>query len=110
MGLPEEIVERRARNELRFREVNERIREVASPGGDEPLIVLCECGRPECLEQIDIAAAGYEAVRADGRRFVVTPGHVSPDLEHVVLRERGYLVVEKTSDAAELAERHDPRD
>lgn len=110
MAGPETIAERqRPRNELLFREVNERIREVSRHEPDDPLIILCECGRPECLDQIDIVSADYEAVRAHGSWFALVPGHVSPALEQVVARHRGYFVVDKTGGAGELAGRHDPR-
>ena len=59
-------IERVARNEVLFREVNERIAELAEQQGRSDLPTLCECGRSECADSVMIAAADYEAVRAEG--------------------------------------------
>ena len=45
--------DRIARNEALFREVNERVREVAAEGG-ELTGFLCECGREECTETVPL--------------------------------------------------------
>ena len=98
-----------ARNEILFREVNERIVEVAAADRpDDDVIVLCECGRPECLLQLDVPAATYAEVRDHGARFLVWPEHVDPAVEQVVSRASGYLVVEKNGAAGERAEELDP--
>lgn len=98
-------VRQRARNEILFREVNEKIREVSRTNGGAELIGLCECGRQECLEQIDITRTEYELVRAQAAWFIVVPGHAERDIEHPVKVADGHLVVEKTGLAGELAER-----
>ncbi|HSK17167.1 MAG TPA: hypothetical protein VK915_13510 [Gaiellaceae bacterium] len=100
--------ERLARNEVLFREVNERIEEVKSPQ-DEATEFLCECGRRECTETIALTKAEYEAVRADATTFAVVPGHEIPDIETVVHRAGGYSVVRKDEDESEIAREHDPR-
>jgi hypothetical protein len=67
-------------NEALFREVNERIWETdasfAAPG-DEPsryLEFLCECGRLDCIEHIELTAPEYESVRAEPDQFALAPG------------------------------------
>jgi predicted NBD/HSP70 family sugar kinase len=102
--------ERFARNEALFREANERIEEVSRRHeiGDN-LEFLCECGRRDCLETIALARAEYEAVRREGDRFFVAPGHELPEVERVVERHERYFVVEKLGQAGELAEAQDPR-
>jgi hypothetical protein len=111
MGPSPAVVRRlRARNELLFRQVNERIEQIS---GEErragELIILCECGHKECLEHVEIAPEDYEAVRRAGSHFVLLAGHEDPEMEDVVARHAGYVVVEKRGEAGELAERHDPR-
>jgi len=99
--------ERVARNEALFREVNERVEGLA---GDSPRIdFVCECGDLDCLERLELTRTTYEQVRSDPRRFVVAPGHENPDVERVVARLEGYLVVEKVAEAARVAVEHDPR-
>ena len=97
------------RTEILFREVNEHIVELTDAGQTgEPVILLCECGRPDCLVQIEVTAAVYAAVREHATYFIVLPGHVAPEIERVVHREDRYLVVEKVGSAGELAREHEP--
>jgi hypothetical protein len=100
----------RARNEVRFREVNQKIHEVSTGVRNaELLIILCECGDEDCLHQIELSAKEYEAVRGHGTRFVLHPGHERGRDERVVARKPGFLIVEKLAEAADVAEQHDPR-
>jgi hypothetical protein len=101
-----------AENETRFREVNERLESAqASVGtGNGGIDVLCECGDRDCTEQVTLALADYEAVRADPVAFVVKPGHEAPEAEHLVERHGHYNIVRKQGEAAEIADEHDPRD
>ncbi len=101
-----------AENETRFREVNERLESVqTSVGtGNGGIAILCECGDSDCIEQITLALADYEAVRADPVAFLVKPGHEAPEAEQLVERHGDYNVVRKQGEAGELANEHDPRD
>ena len=99
-------------NEAVFREVNERIEDLAQSFGlgDQPLDLVCECGNASCVEQIRMTAAEYEAIRKDPTLFAIHPGHEIPEVEEVAERRTGYDVVRKfAGDAAALAEQTDPR-
>ena len=97
-----------ARNEILFREVNERIVEVSDPGHpEEAVIVLCECGRADCLLQLDVPAATYGEVRDHGARFLLLAEHVDPNVERIVRREHGFVIVEKIGAAGVLAQEAD---
>lgn len=99
--------ERVGKNEVVFREVNERINEVTREGTAE---YLCECGYATCTETIQMTVADYEAVRADPTTFAVLPGHEIPDVEDVVAQSDGFVVVrKKAGEAAVLAAELDPR-
>ena len=79
-----------------FREVNERIREVNSsfaPDTAHGEILLCECGRADCAERLEVPLEVYEVVRSEGHRYLVAPGHEEPDADQVVAGAPGYLVV-----------------
>ena len=54
----------------------------------------------------------YEAVRADGTHFVVSPAdrHVDTEIENVIEMSTRYWVVEKTDESGETAEAADPRE
>jgi hypothetical protein len=100
----------RAKNEVLAREVNERIQELSvesAPG--EEFEILCECGRLECLQTISITIADYESARDVGTHFILADGHEDPEVERVVDRRDGFLLVEKIGEAAKVAERADPR-
>src|SRR5688572_28031916 len=87
-------VERIARNEVIFREVNERIREVI-PSDNGGIAFLCECGREDCVEQIPLTLAEFEHVRADPVQSFVKPGHASDDVEEVMEENDRFPLVRK---------------
>jgi hypothetical protein len=99
-----------ARNEARFREVNEAIERGLWPGERDALTTFrCECARLDCNRLVSITPAEYERVRADGRRFLLLPGHEDTEVETVVEVRTGYVIVEKRDQAGRSAEARDPR-
>jgi hypothetical protein len=104
--------ERIGMNEAVFRDVNERITDVASAFNmtSEPLDLICECGDASCVARISLTRAEYEQLRADSHLFAVAPGHVAPDVEEVVETHSGYEVVRKYKGVpAQIAQKTDPR-
>jgi hypothetical protein len=107
--------ERLAGNEALFREVNERVAEVAThfievETHTEPVDFTCECGRAECAQPITMTMMEYEAIRARSTHFAVVPEHEQPEIENVIERHPTYFVVEKREpDAQEIARETDPR-
>jgi hypothetical protein len=101
---------RAAANEATIRDVNEGIERGQWPGEeDSPVGFRCECARLGCNQLVELTVREYEEIRANPRRFVVVPGHEFHDVETVVESRAGYVIVEKQDQAAEVAERHDPR-
>jgi hypothetical protein len=99
--------ERIGRNEDLFRKVNDQIEGVNEAFGTitGTMSILCECGNPECIEQIDLTVDEYRTLRADPTRFALKPGHEISDVERIVERHGRYIVVEKAEgDAAKLAQ------
>ncbi len=103
---------RLAQNETLFREINERVNELAARHGSDGHVYtyFCECSNPDCTLQLELTNGAYESVRAHGARFIVAPGHEMPEIETVVERSDGWWIVEKRAADAEIAEEHDPRD
>jgi hypothetical protein len=106
--------ERLAENEGLFREVNERVAEVATHNIDNETAssvdLTCECGRTDCSETMMMTIAEYEAIRARSTHFGVVPQHEQPEIESVIERHPSYFVVEKRElDAQEVARETDPR-
>ena len=106
--------ERLAANEALFREVNERVAELASQyvrsETGSAVDFTCECGRSECSETMMMTIVEYEAIRANATHFGVVPQHEQPEIERVIERHPRYFVVEKREqDAEEVALETDPR-
>jgi hypothetical protein len=103
--------ERLARNENLFREINERVRDIAAAHGRDTHLYSfhCECSNTDCTLRVTLDLADYEAVRAHGNRFIVATGHDLPEIERVIEKRPSWWVIEKEGDAGELAEELDPR-
>jgi hypothetical protein len=102
---------RAARNQSLFRDVNERVKEI-SDGLNAQLPLgewICECADDTCTERIELTMREYEQVRVDPAHFAVAPEHVFPEVERIIEQSDRYWVVEKTGDAAAVAEQFDPR-
>lgn len=102
--------QRLAKNEVLFREVNERIEQATEDASFEgPMVLVCECGNAECAETIEMTLDEYEAVRSQPTRFVIVPGHEIDDVSRVLEQNERFAVVEKAGEAGAIAQRHDPR-
>ena len=103
-------LERIARTESLFREVNERIAESADRLDAEDAEFVCECADSTCTERVAATLDEYEQIRADGTTFLLVPGHEDRRVEAVVERENEHAVVEKTHpQVAPLVQALDPR-
>jgi hypothetical protein len=102
---------RAAKNQMLFREVNERIRDLNEwprwqINKDD---WICECEDETCFERIQIALPEYERLRAHGNRFALKPGHENLDVEDVTDRHERYLLVAKHGAGGVYATENDPR-
>jgi hypothetical protein len=88
-------LERLARNQAIFREVNERLREIANPAASSSEYV-CECSSVDCHATLELELSDYEAVRSMPNVFVILPGHELLDVERVLEENDHYMLVEKT--------------
>lgn len=95
MRMPRE--ERAIRNEELFREVNVHIAHLEDRDSRSPelLPLVCECSQTGCAFPIQVDPATFESVREEPMQFFVAPGHERPDVESVIERRKGYLIVEK---------------
>ena len=102
--------QRLARNEARFRDINEqRERDLSQLGVVGVQDFVCECGDRQCTELVALSLDEYEHTRTNPRWFAVVPGHVFPAVEVVVERHARYEVLEKIGATAEIAAEADPR-
>jgi hypothetical protein len=98
-------LERLARNQALFREVNERVEKLAESDTTE---FVCECSNTECIESVELTLSAYERIRSDSIWFVIKADHDIPQIERVIFRDDGYVVVEKLVAQDDLEEM-DPR-
>jgi hypothetical protein len=98
---------RLARNEVMFRAINERIRELAQrfdEPGEEDIAFVCECADETCVERIPLKLSQYDEVRVLPARFFVVPGHeATPLVETVLFRSPEFVIVRKIGLAADVA-------
>jgi hypothetical protein len=105
------VARRVAENQARFREANEDINAIARQADLPRIPFVCECANPRCVEILRLSRAEYEAIRADGRRFLNAPDHDAAALGWAVVVERrpDFVVVEKIGEAGQISEALDPR-
>ena len=106
--------ERLAKNEVVFRDVNERIAGMAAEHAQalrdrRDVGFMCECSNVDCTLRLPLTPAEYERVRSDPTQFAVALGHELPEIEEVVFVGDAYQVVRKHGGAAAIAEERDPR-
>jgi hypothetical protein len=100
-----------ARNESRFREINEQLEADLRrlPGDPEMVSFVCECGNRACAELVQMTFEEYEGVRRDAHTFTVVPGHEILEAEEVVQRTERFHVVAKVERTERIVETTDPR-
>ena len=101
------------KNEELFRQLNEKIESINRSFGtvSELMLVVCECGNQECIEQIEMSIPEYEEIRSDVTSFAVKPGHEESDVEQVVAKKPGYWTIKKRPGApARIAQELDTRE
>ena len=99
---------RAGRREANLRSLNERIAESQAQIAvalRTPLTILCECANPDCNESIELSQETFAGLRDQPTRFIVVEGHILHDVEHVIERGDGWMIVEKRGAAAREARR-----
>ncbi len=91
-----EMNSRARKNEETFAQANEQIRESAEVNSfDHPVPFLCECSRVTCMESVRLSLTTYREAKAERQAFVLLPGHDDPNVERIIGRRDGYVLVEK---------------
>jgi hypothetical protein len=100
-GIQQHSDERRAENEVLFKEHNERIKSHVQRLLDEtskevlPIGFVCECSKVDCQEKIEMPVSEYRNLRENHKQFIIRLGHESPDIERVIHKAEAWQVVEK---------------
>jgi hypothetical protein len=104
--------QRAARNQSLYREINETVSELNRTfveAGFETSEWICECADTECTVRLQATLEEYEAVRSNPRTFIVSPGHLYPEVERPLSENDRFMIVEKLDTAGQIAEELDPR-
>lgn len=100
------------KNEVVFREINERLRELGESFSivSDTTEFVCECANSNCTARVRMSLVAYEEIRSDPKRFFVIKGHEELEYEKLVGETERYLIVEKLPGGpAGMAIRDDPR-
>jgi hypothetical protein len=96
------LSERRLKeNEIIFREANRNIADyVEEQVGADGLLVsfYCECARLNCRQRLQLTISMYKNLHSNNRQFIALEGHEIPEIEKVILKGDGYVVIEKTGE------------
>lgn len=90
------------------RSVNERHLADALAASGGSMQCECECDRAECASGFEVTLMYYNAVRSEGCRFIVAPGHQGVGDSMVAVAPR-YSVIDKVGQQRLLAEALAPR-
>jgi hypothetical protein len=83
-------------NEETFASANEQILASAERYGFDRLVpFICECSEITCTDSIRLSVEDYRQARNGDAAFILLPGHEDPEIERIVGRRNGYVVVEK---------------
>jgi hypothetical protein len=84
-------------NEVIFHQANKGVADfITEEEGGDPLIKFyCECSNIDCRERIPMKASQYQELHIDQRHFIALKGHEMPDIENIVARYDGFVVVRK---------------
>jgi|SRR5207302_8062991 len=99
---------RAAQNQMMFRQVNDRIKELSETvGGSRPeLDFSCECADGTCAEKIRMSFQQFVAIESDENQFIVLRGHEVPEVEDVIGEREGFLIVSMRGAGAEFVKEH----
>jgi hypothetical protein len=103
---------RKAENEARFRDANERQRGAAVvivENENEPVPFLCECPDVRCTSVVLVTLREYEAVRSVPTDGLAAAGHEDPTVEDVIETTERFTRTRKTGPAGEAFAALDPR-
>jgi hypothetical protein len=96
-------------NEALFRAANERAADWEERDSRDAELFHCECADLDCRDKVEVTGEAYERVRSDATHFLALPGHEIPDVESVVEKNDGWIVIEKAPETHPIAESTDPR-
>ena len=80
-------------NQLILREVNERVAEITVQQKESRSEFVCECGRMDCDDHVDLELGEYQTIRASGEYFIATTGHCVEGVDRLAESRDGFDVL-----------------
>jgi len=80
-------------HQLILREVNERIAEITVQQEESRSEFVCECGRMDCNDHVDLDLGAYRAIRASGDYFIAATGHCVDGVDRLAESRDGFDVL-----------------
>lgn len=100
--LMDKLSERRLKeNEVIFQQANKGVADYILEDTDtqNPVIdFYCECSNIACRERIPLTPDEYHRLHKTERYFIARKGHEMPDIESVVSKHGGFVVIKKFGD------------
>jgi hypothetical protein len=76
--------------QLIFREINERVAEITIQYNESRSEFVCECGRNDCTDHVELELGEYETIRAGGNYFIAATGHCVEGVDRVAESRDGF--------------------
>jgi hypothetical protein len=77
-------------NQLLLREVNERIGDITVQQKESKSEFVCECGRMDCNDHVDLDLDAYRTIRTSGDYFIAATGHCVDGVDRVAESRDGF--------------------
>jgi hypothetical protein len=77
-------------NQLILREVNERVADITVQQREARSEFLCECGRMDCGDHVDLDLGEYRAIRGNDDYFVAATGHCVDGVDRLAESRDGF--------------------
>lgn len=103
--------ERKAKNEVLFKKINEKVRraeeDMLSKKERKSRLIdfVCECENMACIESIPLTLSQYTSLRKSKTQFFLRTGHQDPTIERVVKDMDYFLIVKKIGAGKKVAQK-----
>ena len=98
-----------AQNQLLFRSMNQQMQKIGERllNDVQDMDFACECNDPTCVQSMTMPLADFKEIDRMHNRFLVLSGHEDLDVEEVMGRHDGYVVVAKRGAGEEYVRQHE---
>ena len=77
-------------SQLILREINERVADITVQYHESESEFVCECGRQDCTNHVELELGEYQAIRASGDYFIAATGHCVDGVDRIAESRDGF--------------------